>query len=142
MICTLLLRVLSAQLRTVLYLRFHEELVPCFSYDFRQLGRLDVVHPLVMNQNLGGQALEHPHVAQGVVGRQSGVGVPLEAPFHEVQEVGVFVADQQTEGLAARLPQFSPRVLEHNGLIVAALALGEELRTPLRHVVDFSREGV
>ena len=92
----------------------------------------------MVDEHLRRQPLEHPHMSEGLVGRQSRLWVPLQTPLHEVQEVHVLVAQQQRQRLPERLAQLASRVLLHDRCVLVLVVLGEEFVSSLRLVVDFA----
>ena len=73
----------------------------------------NIVHFLVMNEDLWWQAFQDPDVLEGLIWSDSCAGVPVKAFGHEVVEIWILVPDHVVQGLSVRLAELAPGVLEH-----------------------------
>ena len=77
-----------------------EEVVTLFKDCHWQLWSADVVHLLMVDEDLWRQALQDPDMLEGFIGSQPIMWVPNEAFLHEICKIGVLVADDQAERLS------------------------------------------
>lgn len=77
----------------LLSLLFLEEVVASDLHTGRELWCADVVHLLVMNQNLWRESLQDPDVLKGLVWGEPRFWIPVEALGNKVVEIWVFVAN-------------------------------------------------
>ena len=77
------------------HLLFIDELVPCLKNTYGELRCFNIVHLLMVDQNLRRQSLQYPDVFQGVVWTQSFMRVPAKTLLDKVSEVWVLITNDQ-----------------------------------------------
>lgn len=117
----------------LLSLLLDEELISGHLDALWKLWGRDVVHLLMVDENLRRQAFEYPDVLQGIIRSQARLRIPIQAPYDKVVEVWILVSNHVVQWFAIWLPQLAPRILEHYRfqLLRGVFLLREELRLSL-----------
>ena len=69
----------------------------------RKLWRHDIVHLLVVDEDLGRQSFQNPDMFKRLIRAKSLSWVPLQAFLDKIGEVGVLVTDHKPERFTHRL---------------------------------------